>query len=230
MASTQKKTTKKKKAPPKPEPPAYNGLARLIGGVVCLLLALCVLVSYFQVDALLLTFIAKVLKGTLGYGYFLAAPALLAVAVIQLRHQGRPVILRTTCTLLVPLLSGMLCHLLLCAAVYDFSAGFCVAGSNTAAFLEDALEQLGLSRAEANEFIIYWLPRMQENAYNLIAFQHEAYTESARLTITPEPDTLIRVFMAYRPLEKAVEIAPQTLTAPERTGFTAVEWGGAECK
>ena len=80
MASTQKKTTKKKKAPPKPEPPAYNGLARLIGGVVCLLLALCVLVSYFQVDALLLTFIAKVLKGTLGYGYFLAAPALLAVA------------------------------------------------------------------------------------------------------------------------------------------------------
>ena len=113
---------------------------------------------------------------------------------------------------------------------YDFSEGFCVPGEETAAFLEDALAQLGLTRTEANEFIIYWLPRMQENAYNLIAFQHEAYTESARLTITPEPDTLIRVFMAYRPLEKAVEIAPQTLTAPERTGFTAVEWGGAECK
>ena len=123
MASTQKKTTKKKKAPPKPEPPTYNGLARLIGGVVCLLLALCVLVSYFQVDALLLTFIAKVLKGTLGYGYFLAAPALLAVAVIQLRHQGRPVILRTTCTLLVPLLSGMLCHLLLCRTAYELGSG-----------------------------------------------------------------------------------------------------------
>ena len=123
MASTQKKTTKKKKAPPKPEPPAYNGLTRLIGGVVCLLLALCVLVSYFQVDALLLTFIAKVLKGTLGYGYFLAAPALLAVAVIQLRHQGRPVILRTTCTLLVPLLSGMLCHLLLCRTAYELGSG-----------------------------------------------------------------------------------------------------------
>ena len=113
---------------------------------------------------------------------------------------------------------------------YDFSTGFCVAGEDTAAFFEDALAQLGLTREEANEFIIYWLPRMQENAYNLIAFQDEAYTESARLTITPEPDTLIRVFMAYRPLEKAVEIAPQTLTAPERTGFTAVEWGGAECK
>ena len=38
---------------------------------------------------------------------------------------------------------------------YDFSEGFCVPGSETAAFLEDALAQLGLTRAEANEFIIY---------------------------------------------------------------------------
>ena len=113
---------------------------------------------------------------------------------------------------------------------YDFSTGFCVSGEDTAAFLENALTQLGLNREEANEFIIYWLPLMQENAYNLIAFQHEAYTKSARLTITPEPDTLIRVFMAFKPLSAPVEIAPQTLEAPARTGFTAVEWGGAACR
>ena len=123
MASIQKKTKKGKKAPPKPEPPAYNGMARLIGGIVCLLLALCVLVSYFNVDALLLTFIAKALKGTLGCGYYLAAPALLGVAVIQLRHQGRPVILRTTCTLLVPLLAGVLWHLIFCRAAYELGGG-----------------------------------------------------------------------------------------------------------
>ena len=123
MASTQKKTKKGKKAPPKPEPPAYNGMARLIGGIVCLLLALCVLVSYFNVDALLLTFIAKALKGTLGCGYYLAAPALLGVAVIQLRHQGRPVILRTTCTLLTPLLAGVLWHLIFCRTAYELGGG-----------------------------------------------------------------------------------------------------------
>ena len=123
MASIQKKTKKGKKAPPKPEPPAYNGMARLIGGIVCLLLALCVLVSYFNVDALLLTFIAKALKGTLGCGYYLAAPALLGVAVIQLRHQGRPVILRTACTLLVPLLAGVLWHLIFCRAAYELGGG-----------------------------------------------------------------------------------------------------------
>ena len=111
---------------------------------------------------------------------------------------------------------------------YDFSEGFCVPGSETAAFLEDALAQLGLTRAEANEFIIYWLPQMEQNAYNLISFQQETYTDSAKLTITPQPDTLLRVFMAWKPLTSAVEISPQPLTAPERTGFTAVEWGGAK--
>ncbi len=40
------------------------------------------------------------------------------------------------------------------AAEYDFSQGFCVPGGDTAAFLEDALSQLGLTRREANEFII----------------------------------------------------------------------------
>ena len=111
---------------------------------------------------------------------------------------------------------------------YDFSEGFCVPGSETAAFLEDALAQLGLTRAEANEFIIYWLPQMEQNAYNLISFQSDAYTDAAKLTITPQPDTLLRVFMAWKPLTSAVEISPQLLTAPERTGFTAVEWGGAK--
>lgn len=113
-------------------------------------------------------------------------------------------------------------------AEYDFSEGFCVAGSDTAAFLEDALSRLGLNRREANEFIVYWLPRMEANPYNLIAFQSDAYTDTAKLSIEPAPDTLLRVFMAWKPLENAVNVPPQSLVSPERTGFTAVEWGGCQ--
>ena len=111
---------------------------------------------------------------------------------------------------------------------YDFSSGFCVAGADTAAFLEDALAQLGLTQREANEFIIYWLPRMEGNAYNLISFQGAAYTDGAQLDIDPAPDTLIRVFMAWRRLDQPEQIMPQELKPVERTGFTVVEWGGAE--
>ena len=113
---------------------------------------------------------------------------------------------------------------------YDFSTGFCIPGEETAAFLEDALARLGLNRREANEFIVYWLPLMEQNPYNLIAFQQEAYTDSAVLSITPEPDTLLRVFMAWKGLEEAVDIPPQTLEAPSREGFTVVEWGGTQVK
>ena len=113
---------------------------------------------------------------------------------------------------------------------YDFGKGFCVSGTETAKFLEDALEKLGLSEREANEFIIYWLPQMQKNEYNLISFQTEAYTETAKLEIEPKPDTLIRVFMAWKPLDEKVEIEPQELSSPERKGFVAVEWGGAKVK
>ncbi len=37
---------------------------------------------------------------------------------------------------------------------------------------------------EHNEFIVYWLPRMQDNAYNLISFQSEACTDAAEPVIT----------------------------------------------
>ncbi len=111
---------------------------------------------------------------------------------------------------------------------WPMEEGFCIPGADTAAFLEEALAKLGLNRREANEFIVYWLPLMEDNAYNLISFQTDAYTDRARLTISPTPDTLIRVFMTWRPLDAPVDIAPQTLTAPERTGFTVVEWGGGQ--
>ena len=115
-------------------------------------------------------------------------------------------------------------------AQYDLSKGFCIKGEDTAEFLEDALEKLGLTRREANEFIVYWLPMMEQNPYNIISFQTDSYTDNAKLMVNPAPDTLIRVFMAWQSANQYTELDKQELTAPERTGFTVVEWGGAEVK
>ncbi len=116
------------------------------------------------------------------------------------------------------------------ATEYDWSKGFCVRGADTAAFLEDALARLGLNRREANEFIVYWLPQMEQNPYNIIAFQTERYTDAAALEISPAPDTLIRVFMSWKAAKESIALPPQALNAPTRSGFTAIEWGGAEVK
>jgi len=113
---------------------------------------------------------------------------------------------------------------------YSLEKGFCVKGEDTEKFLEDSLKKLGLTDKEANEFIIYWLPKMENNEYNIISFQEKLYTDNAKLTVSPAPDTVIRVFMAWKGSDEFVEIEPQNLTAPERIGFTVVEWGGSELK
>ena len=61
---------------------------------------------------------------------------------------------------------------------WDFSKGFCVSGEDTITFLEWALAEQGLTAREANEFIIYWAPLMQENPFNVISFQITAYTDT----------------------------------------------------
>lgn len=113
---------------------------------------------------------------------------------------------------------------------WDMSRGFVVAGADTADFLERTLARLGLSDREAGDFITYWLPRMQDNPYNLVTFQTDAYTEKAQLEITPEPDSILRVFMVFQPLEEPISIEEPELPGFERKGFAAIEWGGAELK
>lgn len=111
---------------------------------------------------------------------------------------------------------------------WDFSQGFCVAGENTGEFLRQILSDMGLTAKEYNEFIVYWLPLMQESTYNLISFQGELYEESAKLNVVPQPDSVLRVFMAWKPVDEPVEITEQTFESFAREGFSVVEWGG--CK
>lgn len=110
---------------------------------------------------------------------------------------------------------------------YDMNKGFVVKGEDTLEFLREKLKYLGLTPKEYNEFIVYWLPKMQNNPYNLVTFQNEVYTSNAKLRITPEPDSVLRVFMAYKPLDEAIFIEEQNLKSFNRQGFSVIEWGGA---
>ena len=109
--------------------------------------------------------------------------------------------------------------------------GFVVKGDETIKFLEEKLSILGLNERETEEFIVYWLPRLQENKYNYIRFATlEEINNNMPLELSVEPDTLIRVLMQYKPLDEYIEVKEQKLTTTERNGFTVVEWGGAEIK
>ena len=113
---------------------------------------------------------------------------------------------------------------------FDLSEGFVVEGKNSVEFLQEKLSYLGMNQNEINEFIVYWLPYMIDNPYNLVSFQWENYDEFAPLTVEPKPDSIQRVYMALKPLDKPIEIPVQQLEKFERTGFTVIEWGGSLIK
>ena len=113
----------------------------------------------------------------------------------------------------------------------SFEDGFIVKGKDAINFLEEKLTILGLNYKERNEFIIYWLPKLENNKYNLIRFETmENINKNMPLEITPKPDTIIRVLMEYKPLNEKISIKKQKLSTPKRRGFTVVEWGGSEIK
>ena len=113
---------------------------------------------------------------------------------------------------------------------WDLSTGFVVKGSEVREFLQKTLSKMGLTPKEYNEFIVFWYPLMKDNPYNLIHFSGEQYLRSAPLKITPIPNSMLRVFMVYKPLTEKMEIKEQEIGQFERKGFSVIEWGGTIIK
>ena len=115
---------------------------------------------------------------------------------------------------------------------YSFDTGFCIRGEDTREFLETTLNELGMSQPEINEFIVYWLPKMENNKYNIISFQTNEYEKYYPLKVNPQPDNILRIFMVYYSSNKPIDIKTQDLESIrhgfERKGLYVVEWGGSE--
>lgn len=111
----------------------------------------------------------------------------------------------------------------------NLTKGFVVKKEDTIKFLEEKLAILGLNEREANEFIIYWLPKLEENKYNFISFKSiEEINDYMPLEINPTPDTIIRVLMEFKGLDEPIDVKEQKLETPKREGFVVVEWGGSK--
>jgi hypothetical protein len=108
----------------------------------------------------------------------------------------------------------------------DFSKGFAVRGNEIREFLADILPKIGLLPHEYNEFIVYWYPRLMNVPLMHIYFAGAEYDAEAPLVIEPQPDSILRVFMVVRPLDRPIELQPQRFNTFKRKGFTVVEWGG----
>ena len=112
-----KKTPEKDNTPP-PAPPAPP-IRREAGAFVFLFLAVFTAVGMFNTDGAFIAYFTGLVKGLLGWGFWLVAPAFLFTAVILGFHKGRPVAARVCCALLLPLLFAAMANL----AFYELPGG-----------------------------------------------------------------------------------------------------------
>ncbi len=111
------------------------------------------------------------------------------------------------------------------------ATGWVVKMSNLKAKLTVITTKLGLKENEQNEFLAYWLPRLKDlnKPYVFVSvFTGNEKQSIDKVDISPKPDTFIEFIMYYKGVDAPFNIKPLELpqNIPQRTGFTAVEWGG----
>ena len=251
VASTsQKKTTTKKTggksgsrtAAKKPQP---RPIRREVGGVVCLVLALCVFVSYFGISAIFIDWLAVLIKGLLGYGSWLVGPALVLAGCVLLFHHGRPVTLRVTSALLLPVLLGTLCHMLLVKEAYASSIGIIPAmwkdgvALKCGGVISGALGQGSVAVfskiASIIIFTVLFVVLLMVALRLTVGALIEKHRERPKYEEEPEPEKPVRE--AKRPQETVAAIPAESARSridipvddpvnapapkPEKTGFTS---------
>lgn len=113
----------------------------------------------------------------------------------------------------------------------DITQGWIVSKEELEDFMNNKLNEIGLSQKEKSDMLEYWLREMlNKNApfYRISFLQTIEMNKMIPMEIDPKPDSLYRVFLDYLPLNSEPEfgIDPQKLEKIQRRGFTVIEWGG----
>ncbi|MCD8354320.1 MAG: DNA translocase FtsK [Clostridiales bacterium] len=119
-AAKKSKTTASKASSAKTPAPAGRrrnaaqaSTARTVWAAILLLLAVFSALSWFQVQGSFIAFLEWLERGLVGCGYWFAPVGLLIASGVLFFHRNRPVLGRTVCALLLPLLVGAMVHTVL---------------------------------------------------------------------------------------------------------------------
>ncbi len=109
----------------------------------------------------------------------------------------------------------------------DITQGTIVREHDAAKTIRTQLAQQGFVAHEIDDFMAYWQPKLPTTPYvRLTWFGTPAMNRLAPLSVTPMPQTVLRTFLDFEGLQMPINLPKQSFTAPERKGFTLVEWGG----
>ncbi len=107
------------------------------------------------------------------------------------------------------------------------TTGLIVPTTDAISTIHTQLQAMGINETEIKDFVEYWQDKLPNKPYTRLTWlQTSELNQLAPLYISPEPDTLIRVFLDYSGLDEPYSLPAQNLQYTKRNGFTVVEWGG----
>ena len=104
------------------------------------------------------------------------------------------------------------------------SEGWIVPREKLSTWFDTQLPLLGLNIKEINQFKEYWLSKLPIASYYDIRKIDDSFLQKhLALFVHPQPQTIIRVELAFKPLKKPYTLPTPKLIRSARQGFTVVE-------
>jgi hypothetical protein len=119
---------------------------------------------------------------------------------------------------------------ILSSSSLNLNQGEVVKSANVVNFLESKLTSLGLTSTEQADFITFWGPQLIKTESCYVQFLvNDECALFADLVINPTPNNLNRIYIIWSSdIPSKDGLVPQEFEKLDRSGFTVLEWGGAE--
>lgn len=94
--------------------------------------------------------------------------------------------------------------------------------------MDPILQRIGFNNKERHDFIDYWASELSWRTPKYAAYYVSPgeINKAVELKLSKQPDSLLRCYFVFLPVDNDIQIQEPDLPAFVRKGFTVVEWGG----
>ncbi len=105
--------------------------------------------------------------------------------------------------------------------------GWVIKRENLPTFFNDNMKATGFNEKEINDFIEYWVPRLNKyNYYALYPQYKNDIDKLVKLEISEKPDNILRLFYVIDGIDEKIDLTEPNIPEFDRSGFVVTEWGG----
>jgi hypothetical protein len=111
--------------------------------------------------------------------------------------------------------------------LFQYKNGWCISKDNLRTFFMQNMKLYNFSEYEINDFLEYWLPRLNEYNYYMIYPQtNDIIDKIIKLDFSQNPDNINRLYYGFLGLNNYSQINEPLVKNFKRDGFYIMEWGG----